>query len=479
VVLSILNEFKEKFDHEVVKQMRDFKVPGMSFLITKDGKTIYERAFGLREKVNVRPTTVDTLYGVSSITKSLTCMAILQLQEARKLDINDPISKHIPVEIGFKDKPILIHHLMSHSSGIPSTHDFVFSQMNQQLYTANVPDFPLGNWDDFYFHVNDAKSEVIFKPESKYYYWNGGFALLSQIVAKASGISFEDYVKDNILIPLEMNRSTFFREEAEKDEDVTKGFNYAFVDKKIKREPKNLLSGSFIAGSGGLISSVREITKYLQCFLNNGKYKKNTLLSDKLIKEMCKTHNTKPQRDSFNYYPGVKDTYGYGFHVLNNYHGYTVITHSGVSGVTGGQVAIVPELKLTFAQLYNVSWLPSLLMHTALVLLFGKNHKEEIPYYKRKKHYKTLCGRYESYKKITTVEIKEKNGLLYLHDKNWSGEFINPLIPKNNDAEVLDFYIVADDGVLNVPFTMHKNGNLTLEIDRYILHKKTHEAFEE
>lgn len=479
MTLTDVKVFKEKFDHEVVKQMRNFKIPGMSILISNKGKTIYERAFGLREKVNTKPVTIDTLYGISSITKSITCMAILQLHETKKLDIQDPISKYIPVDLVFKENPIRIHHLMSHSSGIPSLHSFVFSQMNQELYKANVPDFPLGNWDDFYFHVNDAKSELLFKPETRYYYWNGGFTLLGQIVAKVSGISFEDYVKKNILLPLEMNRSTFSREEAEKDKDVTKGFNYAIKDKKIERSSKDLLSGPFISGSGGLISSVREISNYLQCYLDNGKFKGKALLDETLIKEMIKPHNKNTKRNSFNYIQNAKSAYGYGWTVYEEYFGHTMATHSGVSGVTGGHVAIIPELNLSFAQLYNISWLPALLMHTAFALLLGKDHEMEIPYYRRQKHYKSLCGRYEAYKKIITLEIKEKEGLLYIHDNNWSDKCTYPLIPKENKPDVMDFYIIASDGALDIPFTKHKNGHITFDYDRYIMHKKTHEVIEE
>jgi CubicO group peptidase (beta-lactamase class C family) len=467
-----IQEFKERFERESVKVMRDSKVPGMSIYITQDGEPIYARAFGLREKKDVKPATINTLWGVSSITKSITCMGILQLYEKGKLNIHDPISEYIPVKLCFKDQPITLHHLMCHGSGLPALHSFVFSQMNQELYKANVPDFPFGNWDDFYFHVNDAKGEVLSPPNTKYYYWNGGFALLSQIIAKVSDKSFEEYIKENILEPLEMHRSTFFAEEAAKDEDVSRGYNFTLKDNKLNRFPKDLLSGPFIAGSGGLISSVVEITNFLYSHLNGGEFKGKKLLNAGLIKEMRNSHNKNLKVKNNEYYIDAIETYGYGWKIYENYYGHTLITHQGVSGVTGGNVGFVPELNLTFAQLYNVSWLPTYLLHVAFALLLGHD-PDLLPYNKRKKHYIALCGRYEAYKKIITLKIIEKEGLLYLIDDNWQEKGVYPLIPKDNDPEVMDFYILQPSGSLEIPFTKHENGQITFDYERYLMHKKT------
>lgn len=468
-----MKHFKEIFEHETVKVMRDHKVPGMSVMISKDNKTIYERAFGHRIKKEKKPATIDTLYGVSSITKSFTSMAILQLHEAKKLDINDPIKKYLPITIGHKDAPIRIRHLMSHASSIPNLHSFEFSQKAQELYKANIPNFPQGNWDDFYFHFNDAQSEILTPPDTKYYYNNGCFALLSQIIAKVNKKPFEEYVKENILETIGMTRSTFSNREAEKDDDVALGYNTQFVDEKLERYPKKLLSGPFIAGSGGLISSVRELTIYLQTYLNKGKINEKKILDPKLLELMYQPHNKNSKKDNSEYVGQAKQGYGYGWKIYENYYGYTLVTHIGISGVTGGNVAFIPELNITFAQLYNVSWLPTLLMHTALTLLLGLEPKEVIPAYKRKRHYKTLTGKYQAYKKIVTIEIKEEDGVLYLIDNNWYNKTKVPLIPKNDNPEVMNFYIINSSGPLNIPFTKHENGDITFEYERRLLHKKS------
>ena len=474
-----LTKFKEKFEHETVKVMRDFNVPGMSILITKDGETIYERSFGLRKRGDAKEATVDTLFGISSITKSITNFAILQLYEAGKLDLLDSISDHLQFEIGLKDHPIKIHDVMCHGSSVPSLMTFYMSQMNQQLVKPKSPLFPLGNWDDFYFHINDANSEVLSPPGTKYYYWNAGFSLLGQIVEKISGLPFEQYVKDKILQPLSMIRSTFAKTDVEKDDDASVGFAYDMVEKRIKRHTKPLLTDKFIAGSGGLISSVKEMTNYLLCQLNFGEYQGTRLLSEDLIKKMWEPHNKNMQATSYEMCPGSTTAYGYGWKIYDNYHGYKVITHQGVSGVTGGNVAIIPELNVTFAQLYNVSWIPSHLMHNALTLLLGKDPDEAMPFYRRRKHYKKLCGRYDAYKKTISLTIEKRGGMLYLIDDNWADTVVTPLIPKNDDPEVMEFYAIFPKGNMNIPFTQLFDNHLIFEYERHIVHKKTIELEEE
>ncbi|MEE9411276.1 MAG: serine hydrolase [Candidatus Heimdallarchaeota archaeon] len=471
--------FQEKFEGEIVKVMRDFKVPGMSIFITKDGETVYERAFGLREKKKPKPATIDTLYGISSITKFITNMGILQLHQANKLNIEDSISDHVPVSIGFKDNPIKIKHIMSHASGVPALHTFYFSQMNQELYKGKTPTFPLGNWDDFYFHINSAKDEVIYPPDTRYYYFNGAFALLGQIIEKVSGKPFEDYITENILKPLEMNRSTFSNLEAEKDGDSSKGFSFQWANEEINRTQQDLLCSPFTAGSGGLISSVVEMTNLLQCHVNGGEFKGKQILDPELILEMRKPHNKNIKSTYEEFFPGGKVAYGYGLRVIEDFHGYTLVSHGGVSGVTGGQIGFIPELNLTFVQLYNVSFLSTHPLYTAFTSLIGKDPDEHMPFFRRRKHYKNLCGRYDAYKKILSLELKQRYGSLFLEGDFWDGRVSQSLIPCNEDPEVMEFYSNTPFGKMYVPFTKHNNGEITFEYQRYIMHKKTIELEED
>ncbi|OLS29061.1 MAG: Penicillin-binding protein 4* [Candidatus Heimdallarchaeota archaeon LC_2] len=466
-----IDNFRKVFEPEVSKIMADYKVPGMSIFITKDQETIYSRAYGLRQKNQVKPATIDTLYGISSITKAFTCLGILQLHQKKKLNILDPISQYLPISLDFKDDPVTIQQLMSHNSGIPSLHSLVFTQMNQGLYESKIKTYPLGNWDDFYHHLNGAQSEIKFSPGKKYYYWNGGFVLLGQIIEKISGISYEDYIKTNILTPLNMNRSSVTYEKSKTDMDCAVGYNYKSLGSDFDRAPKEFLTGPFISASAGIISSVSELTNFLHLLLNKGEFNGSQILTKELISEMFRPHNENIASKPLEFIANAKQSYGYGLKIYDNYYGYTIITHSGISGVTGGNIAIIPELNLTFSQLYNVSWLPPVLMHTALILLLGKNPIQIMPYYKRRQHYARLSGTYEAYRKIITLKITEKEGMLHLQDDNWQESESFPLIPRNNDSEVMEFYTIYPGGIIDIPFTFHDNGEITFDYERYIMHK--------
>ena len=185
------------FETEITDVMRDFKVPGMSLLIQQGKEVLYERGFGYGDLAKRKPATSNTLYGIASITKSLTCLAILILQEEGKLNVHDPISDYLPVDLNFENEPVTLHHTMSHSTGMPCLNTYEFIMVNQG-WKANIPILPLGTWDDFYLHLNEAKSELLSPPGTKYYYWNGGFTLLGQIIEKISGMPYEEYLKTKL-----------------------------------------------------------------------------------------------------------------------------------------------------------------------------------------------------------------------------------------------------------------------------------------
>ena len=143
--------------------------------------------------------------------------------------------------------------------------------------------------------------------------------------------------------------------------------------------------------------------------------------------------------------------------------------------MSGGVYCFVPELELTYVQLQNTSNAPNYLYVLALCLLFDKDPEESIPYFKRRKHYKNLVGTYKAYKDILVAEITEKNGLLYLREKD--EELIEPLIPKTNDPEVMQFFIINEFGKLDISFNKLDN-NIIFEYERNIMVKKTYQNVE-
>lgn len=458
--------FKQRFEREVVYVMKTNKVFGMSVKITQKGKTIYERNFGSREREGQKSVNSDTIFGIASMTKSLTCMAILLLQEQAKLNISEPIAKYVPVTLGLKEHPITIQHLMCHASGIPDLGTYQLPINNEELCEIDIPYMPLNNWDDFYFQINDASTEIISEPGKKFYYSNDSFTILSQIIEKVSGQSYEDFVTKEILEKLQMRRSTFSREDLEKLDNVSKGYDNNYDNKVLKRKPKPATSGPFNSGAGGLNSSVNDLTNYLQLHLNKGMFNGAKIISEESIQEMWKPHN-KNSKD-IDYLFGFKDEgYGYGL-VIDNFFDKKLIYHGGSSGTSGGVYCFIPELDLTYVQLQNVDSSTRYLSVLAMALLLGLDPDEQVPFFKKRKIYSELIGKYKSYKNLTEVEITKKNGLLFLQEKG--NEDAIPLIPQNFEPDTMEFYLPQDSGRLDISF-YHHNDELLFDYERSIMHK--------
>jgi CubicO group peptidase (beta-lactamase class C family) len=205
--------------------MTEMKIPGLAFAMFKDGQIVYERGFGTKNYFQNYPkkqaVTPSTVFEIGSISKSFTSLAIMQLHDQGKLKVEDPVSKYLPwFKLGFPKHPIQIHHLLPHSSGIPDLGcaDLSFSYMLKLGLEIDPPMIPISSVEDIKFHINEAQSEILFKPGEKYYYFNGGYSLLGLIITAVSGEIYEDYIHKHIFEPLEMDM-TFFPSD---DVDTTK-----------------------------------------------------------------------------------------------------------------------------------------------------------------------------------------------------------------------------------------------------------------
>jgi len=169
-------DFKEKFENMIATAMAGMRIPACSVAMVKDDQVIYARGFGARNIKENLPATQDTLYGIGSCTKSFTALAIMQLAEQGKLDVQDPVSKHLPFKLGSEENPIKIHHLLSMSSGIPN---LGVAELLIYKYTgADEKWVPMSSMEDLFLHVNGAKEEVAAEPGKRMFYFNTGYTLL-------------------------------------------------------------------------------------------------------------------------------------------------------------------------------------------------------------------------------------------------------------------------------------------------------------
>ena len=229
--------------------MERLQPPGAVLGVIIDGELVWVKAAGVRETTNNAPVTPETVFRIASMTKSFTAMSILKLRDEGKLSLEDPVSRYIPeiasLPYPTSDSQVLnIRHLLTHSEGFPEDNPWGDRQLAQS-------DKTIREW---------MRAGIPFSssPGTIFEYSNYGFAMLGQIVAKASGRPYEDYVRDNILKPLGMNASTFEMSVVPR-EHIALG--YRREDNAWKPEPI-LAHGSFGA-MGGLWTNAHDLARYV------------------------------------------------------------------------------------------------------------------------------------------------------------------------------------------------------------------------
>ena len=460
-----IEDFKKKFEPMIVQKMTNAKIPGSAYTVFQDETIIYSRGFGSRDLANYLPYTPDTLNGFGSNSKSFTALAIMLLQEEGKLSIEDPISKYIPVTLGKENEPIKIKHLLSHSSGIPNlgNAEILITHLTPDL---GPPLIPFSSWEDVWLHINGANAEIRFNPGEHFYYFNNGYVLLGEIVARVSGMAYEDFIKEKIIKKLGLERTGFLKSDFEHDGNISVPYT---SDPKAEGppmpKPGKFPFNKFIYAAGGLISSTNEMAKYIMMMMNKGKYKGNQLFSANIIDEMTtgRIKTTLPDP--------LPIEYGYGWIKTEDFLGDTLISHGG--GITGGysQMAYLQNAKIGITSITNFP--PGTMDDTlkAFCFLFGKDPDEVFPLNKRNKHLSKLAGEYASYKDIGKRKISNENGTLYVSIGNSKEKF--PLYPKSDNPEEINFYIQLPTAKMDVDFEIDEDKSIHFSMERNLFHKKS------
>lgn len=185
-------EMENKVD-SLIKPLVDEGLLSGSILIAIRGNILFAKGYGLADRENSIPNTPETIFRIGSITKPITAIAIMQLHERNKLNINDPLSKYLH-DFPNGDK-ITLYHLLTHTSGLAS-YDWRRSEDKQQELEVVI------NWT--------KELTLQSKPGEKFMYSNSGYALLTYIIEKVSGVKYEDYLRENIFIPCDMKKSGLY-----------------------------------------------------------------------------------------------------------------------------------------------------------------------------------------------------------------------------------------------------------------------------
>ncbi len=330
-------------DSLVQNALDKFKVAGVAVAIIKDGKVIHKKGYGVKSMITKAPVDEFTNFQIASNSKAFTTAALAILIDDGKLSWKDKVKKHIPEFKMYNDyvtENFMIEDLLCHRSGLG-------------LGVGDLMFFP----DGTDFTIKDIlNSFQYFKPTSpfrtQFDYDNQLYFVAGEVIARVSGMSWEKFVTNRIMEPLQMNQSfTALKEVADKS---TLAIPHSTLTEDGKMKTIELFEEIVNGAAGGILSNVEDMSKWMLMQLNKGKYGDNLekkLFTEARQREMWQTYTVMPTGPSPRY-----DTHfsGYGLGwFLQDMKGQLNVSHTG--GLPGmlSKVTLLPDIGLGVVVLTN------------------------------------------------------------------------------------------------------------------------------
>ncbi len=414
--------------------MRKHRIPGLSISIFHKDQITYSKGFGARDLEKFLPMTPQTLIGIGSITKSITAFAIMKLVEQGKISLEDSVSKYLNFAPFNIHQDITIKHMLSHTTGIPAADAGLSSLF--YLFDDYTRVYPATNYEDFIAHIGDPEDYIIFDAGKKFFYNNDIYTCLGFIISQISGQVYVDFIRKEILEPLEMNRAVFSKNDFNNDPLNNKITGY-ITEKKgeiliPKKNPVPLYE--YLNAPGGLYVSMEEMTHYGQCLLKKGLYNGKRLISENSIKEL--------------WTPIIPCSYGFGEHPYyclgwvksDDYLSTEIIHHGGGLGTSCAYFALVPDHKVGVIVGQNsCNANPNIVIKAALSILLGFDPMREVDELKLEKIVNDIEGNYKSSHDLYNMQITLKKGILTADIEVDDGPISYPILLK--DFDTLDFIV--------------------------------------
>jgi CubicO group peptidase (beta-lactamase class C family) len=310
----LAEDLSGRFDAAVKSDVDAGRFMG-AVLVARDGKTLFSKGYGFANMEWDIPNTPATKFRLGSISKQFTAACILLLEARGKLNVNDPVRKHLPDAPAAWDK-ITIHHVLTHTSGIPSFTSFPEYMSKKKLPIAT---------EQLYVWFRDKPLE--FQPGEKWSYSNSGYALLAWLIETVAGKKYSDFLRENVLTPAGMKDSGY---------DV----NARILKQRAAgytRFGSILLNADYIdmtvpSGAGGLYSTTEDLLRWEQA-----------LFGGKVVSADSLARMTTPFRNN----------YGYGLNI-SKLENHTMIGHGGGIDGFNTQLNYFPFDKVVVVVLGNI-----------------------------------------------------------------------------------------------------------------------------
>ena len=324
-------ELEAFLDGVMASSLRDKHVAGATVAVVKDGAVLLTKGYGFADVGHgAMVDAARTLFRVGSTSKLFTWTAVMQLVEQGKVDLDADVNGYLDFKIpATYPQPITLRHIMTHTPG--------FEEDGRDLFTEDSAKMiPLGRW--LATHIPGR----VRPPGTYSSYSNYATALAGYVVQRVSGMPYDDYIEQHILLPLGMTQTTMRQPlPARLRGDMSHGYTWgggAFVEK-----PFEIINGASPAGS--LSSSATDMSKFMLAHLGGGSYEGHRILAESTTARM--------HARAFGHDPRLPG-FALGFYEKSS-HGLRIIGHGGDTRWFHTDLALIPSERVGVFVSYNTS----------------------------------------------------------------------------------------------------------------------------
>lgn len=314
-------------------------------LVADSGEVIFKKAYGMANMEWDVPNATDTKFRLASVSKQFTAMLAVQLAAENKLDLNAPISNYLPDFPKDKGDIITAHHLLTHTSGLPSYTNF-----------NNYRELMLSYYSPEELVAQFADSALVFEPGFRFDYSNSGYSLLGYLIETITGETYGEVLQNQIFEPLGMKNSGY-----DSHRDIIKNRADGYYKNGLDYINASYIDMSVAYAAGGLYSTVEDLYLWDQA-----------LYTDKLLPQLYKDLLFEKHASTGGHH------YGYGWNKGIMYVGNTdekirIIDHDGVINGFTSCIIRMPDTQASIILLNNTGSAPLNAMSIAIAAILTNN----------------------------------------------------------------------------------------------------------
>ncbi|QNH61660.1 serine hydrolase [Hymenobacter sediminicola] len=327
----------DSLDSYIRRGMQRWQIPGLAVVVVKDGKVVVQKGYGVREVGKPAPVDATTLFMIASNTKLFTGTALAKLDGEKKINLDEKVTKYLPdfrLYDSLASQQVTVRDLMSHHFGFKTFQgDFTFFKSN--LERAEI-----------------VRRMRLMKPGGQfrrdYGYCNSGFVAAGEVIPAATGgTSWENYVRQNLLQPLNMTSTDVSSTGFGQRPNIAHAYSNTFGP--LAEVPFD--NWDNMAPCASIVSNVTDLSNWLRFQLDSGRYEGKQVMPWAALRKTRDANTVISSRKS-TIYPMHFVTYGLGVEAAD-YNGKQLFWHTGGASGQVSNVCFVPEAGLGIAVLTN------------------------------------------------------------------------------------------------------------------------------